>query len=74
MTAREMFEKLGYTLVADDDGQILYTNLHTGSMFRFIKSIKAYEGVSHGMVMLFGVVSHKAIHQQLLELGWLDVD
>ena len=74
MTAREMFEKNGYKLVVDNDVVIVYSARLTS--IKFNKLLEGYEAFYRddccANMIFMGV--HKAIHQQLLELGWLDVD
>ncbi len=71
MTAREMFENLGFILKCDDDGQILYFDPVYDIWIRFCKSLKAYECVRGTRPLMVYMIEHKAIHKQCEELGWL---
>lgn len=65
MTAKEMFEKVGYVQSFDDKGTIFYENTR-GRNFLFLKS---GEVVGCKTVNKYEL---KAILQQCKELGWLD--
>jgi len=75
MNAQEMFEKLGYKLVEKDDYITVY-----GCGSDFIKFLKGYDGYElfHEMFdkkripMCVGGEEHLAIHQQMIELGWIE--
>ncbi len=75
MTAREMFEKLGYTRNLSS-GKLIYTKVLKG-MYRYIeitfdltkKEIELYD--DHEAITINKALL-KAIQQQLKELGWLE--
>lgn len=79
MTAKEMFEKLGYKLRQNDNFFIQYNNFFDDdATISFCKIDKKYtcfygeyeeEDVDLREIT---IEEHKAITQQLKELGWLD--
>ena len=75
MTARKMFERLGYKLVVNNDEVIQYA-LHGYCTFEitFYKHEEIYIVEHQNLPTSVSVREHKAINQQLMELGWLDVD
>lgn len=77
MSAKEMFEQLGYSQARTDDKEyneyyILYVKGDIRiEFYKEWKSYNAWQGsrMSHVYV---DIILHKAIHQQFIELGWLD--
>ncbi|MDL2276362.1 NUDIX hydrolase [Breznakia sp. OttesenSCG-928-G09] len=75
-TAREMFEELGYKLT-ESDSSLCYEfrkfriefdfNFKEYTFYEFDKEYPTLQEV-----VSVDVKEHKAIHQQLKELGWLD--
>lgn len=66
MTAKEMFEELGFVR-KDHKQSIEYTNGYLGFEFwTTLKNVEVWEDAR-----FISVETHKAIHQQMLELGWL---
>ena len=81
-TAREMFEELGYHLDPNPypSGWMIYLSLNDGSdwisSISFILDDKSYSCVCHDgyetSSLFIDIPLHKAITQQMKELGWLD--
>lgn len=80
MTAKEMFEKLGYELVEyDQEFRIRYfhKSILSNSIIVFIICTKCCgfyeEDIDNGQRYIDYLPSelHLAIHQQMIELGWL---
>lgn len=80
MTAKEMFEKLGFSLHIDYELCKTYKIKHDENgcdddpynwdYVYFYKDDKTY-GVDI-MIDCVDIKLHKAIHQQLIELGWIE--
>ena len=74
MTAKKMFESLGYTLIRSDNCIISYEKNKINALIRFVfvmedkKFYSEYNDVAHDITM----DEFKAIQQQLKELGWLE--
>lgn len=72
MTAQEMFEAMGYKRTRNDE-EIWFENEYYNVVF-YIKENK-YELDFYDRVcdkaLFVSVEIHKAIHQQMKELGWL---
>ena len=64
-TAKEMFEELGFKKIDTSDSTILYVRGFDEVWFNI--PLKSYSSLYRITIEL-----HKAIHQQLKELGWLD--
>lgn len=62
-----MFKELGFEKIEEQDG-IAYKAKDSNYGFFFDKEYKEYSSSS----LFFDMEVHKAIHKQLLELGWLD--
>ncbi len=78
MTAKEMFESLGYKQTINSDYLIEYTADNGGNDFvyiRFYFSSKGYEvGYFDGYIstaMETSIKEHEAITKQMKELGWI---
>ena len=76
MSAKEMFEQLGYKLMVEDQiwtkHRLLYTRDRTAMYFLFAtktyyKCTRTYDVESETIT----VDEHKAITKQLEELGWI---
>lgn len=65
MTAREMFEKLGYELIHNIEYQIMYYNSRYDTYIYFYKTRKRIEITNE-----FTLEELQAINQQIKELGW----
>lgn len=79
MTAKEMFEKLGYTLcVHERSGDIEYRAIFSGFEFVIVftmtnKWMESYVWTRWETApFLFDVETLKAVNAQLKELGWLE--
>lgn len=79
MTAKEMFEKLVFKKYVDNIQFIIYVIKHDESFsddplnwdyIRFDKEYKTY--YVDIMIGDVDIKLHKAIHQQIKELGWLE--
>lgn len=80
MTAKEMFEKLGFETLVDNNRFKIYAikhdkNASDNALFywdyiRFDKEDKTYN--VDNMIGEVDIKLHKAIHQQLKELGWFE--
>ena len=73
--AKEMFEALGYKIKHKDNKQILYTNHQTDKTIRFfVDSIQGeftmYNDTNFEVIVI-NKNEHKAIAQQMEELGWI---
>lgn len=77
MTAKEMFEALGYYLYSNDS-LISYRKCsgELEEIITFWLNTKEYSSVFFNReeidIRNITALEHKAIHQQLRELGWLD--
>ena len=69
MKAREMFKKIGYKIITNDYLIITYKK---DCEIDFYKGSKTYGKWFNGNGESVLLQEHKAIHQQLKELGWLD--
>lgn len=73
MTAQEMFEELGYELVENNEEVITY--IFEDLFFiriNFWKEDMTYDISQGGMPLPMSMKLHKAINQQLLEMGWIE--
>ena len=75
MTAKEMFEKLGYKLNRDDNFiDYIQINKISNNQIRFYvkdKEVKK-EDFCTGFAKYISLEELQAINQQVKELGWLD--
>lgn len=77
MSAKEMFDFLGYTITTDDYDMLVYTykmqnDLYLKIKFNLLdKMIQIY--YNHEMANCLNVDDINAINKQVEELGWLDV-
>lgn len=71
MTAKEMFEEIGYEIIQSDENKINYSN---GNFYiEFDLKYREYMSCSYNDDLLpITLEEHKAITQQMKELGWLD--
>lgn len=69
MTAKEMFEKAGYTKVSENENGVLYEDCL--SQVAFFKKEKLYGVYTRLRKYKASTDLHSAIHQQLKELGWI---
>lgn len=73
MTAKEMFEELGYKLEQDNGKIIRYTlKIFAGTEVVFDVYRKHYYVSVIGRSLYVDVNLHNAIHQQLKELEWIE--
>ena len=75
MTAKEMFESLGFKDTNSDESEINYV-IKKGmcvGYIRFFVMQREYRVWIPSKYDFIPVEWHKAIHQQMKELGWLDV-
>lgn len=70
MKAKKMFAKLGYKQIKNDDQMIAYELGCVRIIFDFMQ--KMYWCCSNGRSLCVDINVHKAIHQQLIELGWIE--
>lgn len=70
MKAREMFEALGYELDCDDDLLLIYKKNVIEIVFQ--TDYKKYHALWSGEPLSINVDLHKAIHQQCIELNWIE--
>lgn len=71
-TAKEMFEKLGYKIIKDDECLLIYADIFFQIEFlKIIKEVGCYYGKS-GIGNSISVPILKAINQQYKELGWFE--
>jgi len=71
MTAKEMFEKLGYKIEHNDEDNLYYVN--DGLLIQFDLIYREYcVYFKNNEIASISCEEHKAITQQLNELGWLD--
>lgn len=75
MTAKEMFEKLGYVKTYHDEYEIVYS-LYIGNEkvaeIEFDLSVQTFYCSYDKIIMEVSMNVLKAINQQVKELGWLD--
>ena len=79
MTAKELFESLGYKQIATYYNLIEYIDDKEGSDYVYIifdLSLKVYEvgyfdGYKTTVPITTSIKEHKAITQQMKELGWI---
>ena len=67
MTAKEMFEKLGYKIVENNNSRITYTIKSTDNEITFWLEYKSYV-LEHNELLTNELL--KAINKQVEELGW----
>lgn len=72
-TAKEMFEELGYEQVDNSDSLIRYRKGFDDDIL-FYRYSKMYFRKDFCGGFGITVDEHKAIHQQMKELGWLDAE
>ena len=85
MKADKMFEAIGYARIygtsIDTEGEIAYciTNekIRSATFIYFISQLKSYQKRYWGELERYNpptitVKEHQAIHQQLIELGWIE--
>lgn len=65
MTAKEMFEKLGYELTHNSEYQVEFYNEELDRYIWFYKNRKTFEAYDE-----INLTELKAINQQCKELGW----
>lgn len=65
-TADEMFEDIKYVNVVNNEGLIMYSSVKRNIIFNLIDKEVTNSG------LMLNVEELKAIHQKMLELGWLD--
>ena len=83
MTAKEMFKKLGYEQVQNDNGFITYKddehNKHEDGDYKYVSFNHLYNEYEVGYyngyelteyAVVVSIKEHEAITQQLKELGW----
>ena len=77
MTAKEMFEALGYELIQDDMNWLIYV-INKGKWFQLDIAFSKYDKKVHLNTQeavhghTFDIQELKAINQQCKDLGWLD--
>lgn len=77
MTAKEMFEELGYTC-EKSNGEVISYRYYTENKISYIHDIdflldvEKYCTIEHLGEVYISVELHKAITKQMEELGWLD--
>lgn len=78
MSAKEMFKNLGYYLYLNDSLELSYRKCCDGleEIITFWLNTKEYNSIFCDGEKIdirdITALEHKAIHQQLKELGWLD--
>lgn len=70
MKAQEMFEALGYELDTNDQLLTIYKKNVIEIVFQ--KDYKKYHALWSGKPLSIDVSLHQAIHQQCIELGWIE--
>lgn len=71
-TAKEMFEKLGFSIDEQDEEVIAYSDDNYRVIFYFINKTYSFYRKEDDVSSWVHVVLHQAITQQLKELGWLE--
>jgi hypothetical protein len=71
MTAQEMFESLGYEIFDDDDYRLSYVLTHNNNLY-FVNFYKNHRTYNIDVCYVIDIKLHKAIHQQMKELGWIE--
>lgn len=71
-TAKEMFEKLGFSIDEQDEEVIAYSDENYRVLFYFINKTYSFYRREDDVSSWVHVVVHQAITQQLKELGWLE--
>lgn len=79
MTAQEMFEELGFNMCVDDGIHLLYRIKQDkkgkdNDPFNWNYIDFYYKDKTYSVDIMIGEIDiklHKAIHQQLIELGWI---
>lgn len=72
MTAREMFEKLGYEQITLNDEQIIYASKNSPTIYiTFDKIYRSYIVEYNHLSEFVTPIEHKAITKQMEELGWI---
>ena len=72
MNAREMFEQLGYKKLNTTTWNITYAKMSDAVIRFYVDNGSYYKRDMFNSSLGISVKEHKAIHQQLKELGWLD--
>ena len=67
MSAKEMFEELGYELIHNSEYQFEFYNEELDRYIWFYKNRKTFEAYDE-----INLTELKAIKQQCKELGWID--
>lgn len=67
MSAKEMFEELGYEYEPNEVNQICISNTHSDEWLWFYLDRKTFEYNEEIYIELY-----KAINQQCKELGWIE--
>ncbi len=70
MSAKELFLDLGYELDCDDNLLLIYKKNVIEIVFQ--KDYKKYHTLWSGEPLSIDVKLHQAIHQQCVELGWIE--
>jgi hypothetical protein len=70
MNAQEMFKELGYELTESKWNTREYTKIKDKDLIVFWNKKIEYYNIYDGYTV--EIVLYKAIHQQMVELGWLD--
>lgn len=71
-TAKEMFEELGYEKLNTSDSAIGYQKGYDNYIWFYLGSQKYISNTGFNYKRGISLDEHKAIHQQLKELRWLD--
>lgn len=73
MIARDMFEELGYTRL-NSDGVIIYRKHLSTCVYEIVfrLDLKKYVAIEPLGGLFIDVDTHKAITEQMEELGWLE--
>ena len=71
-TAKELFEKLGFSIDEQDEEVIAYSDENYRVIFYFINKTYSFYRKEDDVSSWVHVVLHQAITQQLKELGWLE--
>lgn len=80
MTAQEIFKKIGFNLCVNDKFHLIYRTKHDKNganndpfNWDYIDFYRKEKTYSTDIVQLdINMELHKAIHQQLIELGWIE--
>lgn len=71
MTAKEMFEELGFKQIRNNEDWMLYESIYDDFMIYFDKEFRTYTFKCNNLPVNVDIAEHMAITKQMKELGWI---